>query len=113
MKIRLNYLNHIVKKFNSLSDIQKKIHFIEVVNRAQRCELHKLAVFLVGGEGSAVLCAELMLVAILVKYESARNFVRWRNGPTPVKWVTVAMPTTPARKPKTVASGAAVLATTC
>ena len=81
--------------------------FFFVVNRAQRCELHKLAVFLVGGEGSAVLCAELMLVAILVKYESARNFERvillfcgWRNGPPPVKWVAVAKPTTPARKPK-------------
>ena len=46
-----------------------------VVNRAQRCEFHKLAVFLVGG-GSEVLCADLMLVAILVKYESARNFER-------------------------------------
>ena len=52
-----------------------------VVNRAQRCELHKLAVFLVGGEGSAVLCAELMLVAILVKYESARNFERPPSHP--------------------------------
>ena len=31
--------------------------------------------FLVGG-GSEVLCADLMLVAILVKYEFARNFER-------------------------------------
>ena len=47
-----------------------------VVNRAQRCEYHKLAVFWWVGGGSVVLCAELMLVAILVKYESARNFER-------------------------------------
>ena len=53
---------------------------IFVVNRAQRCEFHKLAVFLVGGGGSVVLCAELMLVAILVKYESARNFERAGKG---------------------------------
>ena len=52
-----------------------------VVNRAQRCEFHKLAVFLVGGGGSVVLCAELMLVAILVKYESARNFERPPSHP--------------------------------
>ena len=51
-----------------------------VVNRAQRCEQHKLAVFLVGG-GGEVLCADLMLVAILVKCESARNFQRPPSHP--------------------------------
>ena len=35
----------------------------------------------VEGEGSVVLCAELMLVAILVKYESARNFERPPSHP--------------------------------
>ena len=51
-----------------------------VVNRAQQCEQHKLAEFLVGG-GSEVLCADLMLVAILVKCESARNFQRPPSHP--------------------------------
>ena len=37
-----------------------------VPNRAQRCEYHKLAVFLVGGR-DVVLRADLVLVAILVK----------------------------------------------
>ena len=67
-----------------------------VVNRAQRCEQHKLAVFLVGG-GSEVLCADLMLVAILAKCEFARNFQRVVIVmPSLVKWAAVAMPATPA-----------------
>ena len=60
--------------------------YLLVVNRAQRWEQHKLAVFLVGG-GSEVLCADLMLVAILVKCEFARNFQRVViMMPTPVEY---------------------------
>ena len=52
--------------------------------------------FLVGG-GSEVLCADLMLVAILVKYEVARNFERVVIVMPPlVKWAAVAKSATPA-----------------
>ena len=51
-----------------------------MVNRAQRCEFHKLAVFLVGGGGVWSCVQSSCFVAILVKYESARNFERWQSA---------------------------------
>ena len=45
---------------------------IVVTNRAQRCETHKLALFLVGGR--VKVSRAVSVVAILVKNNTAREF---------------------------------------
>ena len=45
-----------------------------VTNRAQRCETHKLALFLVGGR--VEVSRAVSVVAILIKNNTARDFER-------------------------------------
>ena len=47
---------------------------IVVTNRAQRCETHKLALFLVGGR--VKVSRAVSVVAILVKNNTAREFLK-------------------------------------
>ena len=52
---------------------------IVVTNRAQRCETHKLALFLVGGR--VEVSRAVSVVAILIKNNTAREFERPPSHP--------------------------------